>query len=173
MPDPNGPPTVLARIVSGGQTGVDRAALNVALTLGIDCGGWCPLGRKAEDGPIPDRYPVRETETTDYAERTRLNVHDSDATLALTSGTPSGGTALTLNFARDLGHPVLAIDPTDAGLANVDRVHRWIAENEVASLNVAGPRESTISGIGATATAFLYAVLRQRRPTTAQPDESA
>lgn len=83
-------------IVSGGQTGVDRAALDVALALGIPCGGWCPKGRLAEDGPLPDRYPLRETEFEGYSKRTKLNVQDSDGTLLFTRQRPSGGTKLTL-----------------------------------------------------------------------------
>ena len=83
------------RIVSGGQTGVDRAALDVAKVLRFERGGWCPKGRLAEDGRIPDDYPLRETETTDYAERTKLNVRDSDGTLILTMGPPVGGLIVT------------------------------------------------------------------------------
>ena len=88
------------KIVSGGQTGVDRAALDAALALGIPCAGWCPKGRRAEDGAIPERYPVAETESADYEERTRLNVGDADATLILASGPLSGGTGLTAETAE-------------------------------------------------------------------------
>ena len=87
-------------VVSGGQTGVDRAALDVARELGIPCGGWCPRGRRAEDGPIPEAYPVRETPSTAYPERTAWNVRDSDGTLVITRGKPRGGTALTVSLAR-------------------------------------------------------------------------
>ncbi|MEZ6054758.1 MAG: putative molybdenum carrier protein, partial [Planctomycetaceae bacterium] len=83
-------------IVSGGQTGVDRAALDVGLDLDLPCGGWCPRGRKAEDGPIDERYPLKETESAKYDVRTRRNVRDSDGTLVLTVGDPIGGTALTV-----------------------------------------------------------------------------
>lgn len=82
---------MIAEIRSGGQTGVDRAALNVAIRLGIPCGGWCPQGRLAEDGRIPLCYPLRETPTAEYAERTMWNVRDSDGTLILTWGEPAGG----------------------------------------------------------------------------------
>ena len=79
----------VARIVSGGQTGVDRAALDVAMEFGLACGGWCPRGRRAEDGPITHRYPLAETAGWDYAERTGLNVRDSDGTLVLSRGAPT------------------------------------------------------------------------------------
>jgi predicted Rossmann-fold nucleotide-binding protein len=80
---------MIPRLVSGGQTGVDRAALDVALELGVPCGGWCPKGRRAEDGRIPDCYPLTETRTGDYATRTRWNVRDSDFTLVLSWGEPT------------------------------------------------------------------------------------
>ena len=82
--------STLRRIVSGGQTGVDRAALDVGLAWGLPIGGWCPRGRTAEDGPIPARYPLRETESAKYDVRTRRNVRDSDGTLILTARRPRG-----------------------------------------------------------------------------------
>jgi Circularly permutated YpsA SLOG family len=98
------------RIVSGGQTGVDRAALDVALELGLECGGWCPRGRRAEDGEIPARYPLRETRSAGYPVRTERNVRDSDATLVLHEGRLGRGTALTAGCARRLGRPLLEVD---------------------------------------------------------------
>src|SRR3990172_4511968 len=98
------------RIVAGGQTGVDRAALDAALGLGLPCGGWCPRGRKAEDGPIDPRYPMEETPSDDYAERTEWNVRDADGTLVLTRGEPSGGTAFTIATARRGRSPLLVLD---------------------------------------------------------------
>src|SRR5437660_8666127 len=100
---------MFTKLISGGQTGVDRAALDVALELGLPCGGWCPRGRKAEDGVIPDRYPLAETPSPSYRQRTRWNVRDSDGTLILVRGRPTGGTALTLASARRLGKPVLVV----------------------------------------------------------------
>ncbi len=150
------------RIVSGGQTGVDRAALDVARALGIACGGWCPRGRRAEDGRIPDRYPLRETESRDYATRTRLNVRDSDATLVLTRGAPTGGTRLTVDVAVFAGRPVLVIDLDGDREAGLDAARRWLAETPVRTLNVAGPRESTAPGIYAEAADFLRRLLAVR-----------
>lgn len=150
-------PHSVVRVVSGGQTGVDRAALDVALALGIACGGWVPRGRKAEDGRIADRYPLREAPGPSYALRTRLNVRDSDATLVLCRGVPTGGTALTLAFAQQLGRPARIVD-LDAAEPPAE-TRRWLADARVRTLNVAGPRESTSSGIHDDAVAHLTAIL--------------
>src|SRR5437868_610576 len=115
----NGTATMIRKIISGGQTGVDRAALDVALELGIACGGWCPKGRLAEDGPIPERYPLKETNLPVYPQRTEWNVRDSDGTLVLTLGSPAkngelapegSGTALTIELARRQKKPCLVVD---------------------------------------------------------------
>lgn len=136
---------MIERLISGGQTGVDRAALDVALELGIPCGGWCPRGRRAEDGRIPARFPVEECTSRNYAVRTRLNVEASDGTLILSRGRLTGGTALTESTARQLGKPWLVIDL----VAEFDArpVEEWIVENRIRILNVAGPRESQQAGI--------------------------
>jgi predicted Rossmann fold nucleotide-binding protein DprA/Smf involved in DNA uptake len=144
------------RIVSGGQTGVDRAALDVALEIGLPCGGWCPAGRLAEDGAIPDRYPLRETPSASYPERTARNVRDSDATLILYRTKMRGGTALTARLARHHGRPCLALEIASA---DPDAIRRWLAEAGVRVLNVAGPRESEAPGIHREATALLRRVL--------------
>jgi hypothetical protein len=146
-----------SRIVSGGQTGVDRAALDVALHLGIPHGGWCPRGRRAEDGTIPAQYQLSETPSSRYAQRTAWNVRDSDATLVLCSGPPRGGTALTVRMARSLARPCLVADPAD--LAAAASLRHTLAALAVQRLNVAGPRESQHPGIGAQALAFLLALL--------------
>ena len=147
------------RIVSGGQTGVDRAALEVAQELGLPCGGWCPRGRKAEDGPIPERFPLQETASAKYDVRTRRNVRDSDGTLVLTLGDPSGGTALTVATAERLGKPLLVLDldlqPPPA------LVSEWASLHRLQTINVAGPRESTAPGIGPTAAEFLRQAFRE------------
>jgi Circularly permutated YpsA SLOG family len=148
---------MFAGIVSGGQTGVDRAALDVALQLGLDCGGWCPRGRRAEDGPIPDRYPVRETPSADYPERTEWNVCDSDGTLILARGTLQGGTALTREWAERLGKPCLVVDLNQPHGA--EEVRRWAESNRVRVLNVAGPREGDDPGIYEQAVGILRELL--------------
>lgn len=147
----------LRKIVSGGQTGVDRAALDVALARSITCGGWVPHGRRAEGGIVPARYPVRETRQPDYRHRTRRNVRCSDASLIITRGPPRGGTALTGAVARRLGRPLLVCDLER--LTDPTRVRSWLARHRVKILNVAGPRESRAPGIGRQAAAFLDAVL--------------
>ncbi len=149
---------IVAKLVSGGQTGVDRAALDTALALGIACGGWCPRGRRAEDGPIPDRYPLTESPSPFYPERTERNVRDSDGTLVLTRGRPQGGTALTLRLLQRERRPFVTADlaaPPDPA-----PVREWIARHGIRTLNVAGPRESESPGIHAAARAFLEHLLR-------------
>jgi len=145
------------RVVSGGQTGVDRAALDVARELGIAIGGWCPQGRQAEDGPIDCAYPLAETPQASYAQRTEWNVRDSDATLVLTQGEVSGGTAQTIACATRLGKPLLVLDVADPdGIATA---RSWLGANQVQVVNVAGPRESKSPGIYALARTFLRSVL--------------
>lgn len=151
----------MERIVSGGQTGVDRAALEVALALGIPHGGWCPAGRRAEDGPIPRRYQLRETPGGDYAQRTLWNVRDSDATLVLVLGGYGGGTGLTVRAARLSGKPCLVVDLQQIALPG--SVADWVREHGVRTLNVAGPRESQRPGIGALAMDFLLKELPRVR----------
>ncbi len=155
----------IERVVSGGQTGVDRAGLDAALALGLPCGGWCPRGRRAEDGPIPARYPLRETPTARYPQRTEWNVRDSDGTLVLTWGAPRGGTALTIGLARRLARPCRVVDlgppadREDEQEAVARGVRRWIEEERIRVLNIAGPRESEAPEVGERARAFLLTVL--------------
>jgi len=130
----------MKKVVSGGQTGVDRAALDAAKKLDIEIGGWCPRGRLAEDGRIVDIYPLSETPSEDYAQRTTWNVRDSDGTLVLFRDAYSGGTMLTVKLARESGKPVYENDLC-AG-ESVDRIIRWIDRNHIRTLNIAGPRES-------------------------------
>lgn len=153
----NGDPPPLPRIVSGGQTGVDRAALDVAMERGIPCGGWCPAGRAAEDGPIDARYPLRETPSADPAERTAWNVRDSDGTLLLTTAAASPGTELTAELADRMGRP-LYVARLDAP-PEAEGFRPWLRAHRFRTLNVAGPRESESPGIHAAACAYLRAVL--------------
>lgn len=149
------------KIVSGGQTGVDRAALDVALDWGLPVGGWCPRGRRAEDGTIPERYPLQETESPQYEVRTRRNVRDSDGTLVLTSGDPVGGTALTIVVAEQMRKPVYIADLNlrPSPLPVID----WLGLHRIETLNVAGPRESTLPGIRQRAAEFLTSLLDEMR----------
>ncbi len=150
------------RVVSGGQTGVDRAALDAALASGLACGGWCPAGRAAEDGVIPASYPLAETTRSDPAERTERNVRDSDATLILRRGGPSGGaspgTDLTARTARRLGRPLLVRDLSSQ--IDARAIVTWLRINRIGVLNCAGPRESEAPGIEAQARALLLEVFR-------------
>ena len=145
------------RILSGGQTGVDRAALDAAMGAGVPCGGWCPRGRKAEDGVIPARYPLTETPTDAYEQRTRWNVRDSDGTLILTEGVLGGGTALAAEVARHLGRPLLVVDLNLR--PSRQEVGEWLRSQRIAVVNIAGPRESQAPGIHARAREFLEKVL--------------
>jgi hypothetical protein len=137
-------PAPLVKIVSGGQTGVDRAGLDAGLDAGLAVGGWCPSGRLAEDGVIPARYPLREMVRPGYPPRTRQNVLDSDATLILSDAEPTGGTRLTMVFARKLAKPFLVAAPDTADPAVLAA---WLADHRVGVLNVAGPKESKRPGI--------------------------
>jgi len=150
---------MLRKIASGGQTGVDRAALDAALGCGFPCGGWCPKGRLAEDGAIPPLYPLRETPDPDYAQRTMWNVRDSDGTLVLTWGPPTEGTAFTIDVARSLHKECLVIDLADE-TGTVQDVWTWIQANGIRVLNVAGPRASKSPEIYAAARVFVEHLLR-------------
>lgn len=133
----------LRKIVSGGQTGVDRGALDAALESHFPCGGWCPPGRLAEDGVIPARYPLTELERGGYRERTVRNVLDSDATAILFQGEIEGGTGHTRQCCLESGKPLLLIDA--ARKSTIDaaaEISAFIAREDIAVLNVAGPRSS-------------------------------
>jgi hypothetical protein len=145
-------------IISGGQTGADRAALDFAIEYGIAHGGWCPRGRLAEDGRIDARYRLKETPSRGYAERTEWNVRDSDATVVFTIGPQvSGGTALTVEIAARLDRPCLHL-AEQSGTAASDHARKlldFLATHAVGRLNVAGPRASQEPKIAA----FVHDVL--------------
>ncbi|RMH03635.1 MAG: molybdenum cofactor carrier [Nitrospirae bacterium] len=151
--------TRLRRIISGGQSGVDRAALDAAIDCGLQVGGWCPRGRKAEDGPLPLRYPLKETPSPHPAQRTAWNVREADGTLIFSPSPLSGGTALTLKIASRLQKPCLLISLEHP--LSPQRVCSWIDGHGIATLNVAGPRESSCPGIYQHAYHFLRRVFQR------------
>jgi hypothetical protein len=133
----------IERIVSGGQTGVDRGALDAALEFNFPCGGWCPADRMAEDGAIPVIYPLTVLPNAGYPERTRQNALDSDGTVILAPGRLTGGTRLTQMFCSRLNRPCLLIDASSTSDLNaVAEVARFVGDRGIRILNVAGPRES-------------------------------
>lgn len=135
------------KIISGGQTGVDRAALDAAIKHGIECSGWCPAGRLDEFGRIPDRYPLKELEQGSFADRTLRNVKDSDATVIIYFERLRGGTAQTVQFCLEQKRPHLVIDA--ATISAQDAVKSMVAlvrEKNIKTLNVAGPRQSEWPG---------------------------
>lgn len=148
---------MVARIISGGQTGVDRGALEAAIALGLEHGGWCPRGRRAEDGRVPERYCLRETESARYDVRTEFNVVEADATLIIHRGPLSAGTALTRKLAQRRGKPFAQIDLTRHIPA--EEIREWLAQLGVRTLNVAGPRESSSPGIERAAELLLIRLL--------------
>jgi predicted Rossmann fold nucleotide-binding protein DprA/Smf involved in DNA uptake len=138
---------MIEKIVSGGQSGVDRAALDFAIERGIPHGGYCPRGRRSETGAIPERYKLTETESRRYTARSKLNVFQSDGTLIVCRGAPKGGTLLTLDCCGRLDRPVFVVDPTSP--PDPSAFAAWLRRHGIATLNVAGPRESEAPGIGA------------------------
>lgn len=149
------------KIVSGGQTGVDRAALDAALACGLPVGGWCPAGRRAEDGGIPARYPLVETPSEKYPQRTSWNVRDSDATLILTLRELDSGSRLTARIAERLGKPCV-VASLNAHPDTIRLAELFPTTLDEVVLNIAGPRESRCPGIYARSFGFLVTLLRQR-----------
>ncbi len=149
-------------IVSGGQTGVDRGALDAALGCGARIAGWCPRGRRAEDGRLPARYTLQETPSSRYAQRTRWNVRDSDATLIISPKCPAGGTAFTIECAADYAKPVwlASLRTASAVEMHLPRIEEWIRKLQIVRLNVAGPRGSELPAAYSLSHAFVSALLR-------------
>ncbi len=131
------------KIISGGQTGVDRAALDVALRHGIEAGGWCPAGRLDEFGRIPDQYPVQELAVDGFTERTLQNVKDSDGTVIIYPGKLGGGTEQTVCFCMELQRPHQIIDASKISAEDAaNLIADFLRKHKVDVLNVAGPRQS-------------------------------
>ena len=159
----------LARIVSGGQTGVDQAALRAAQAVGLNCGGWCSPGRVCDDGLIPSQFPLRETPQersptapdVPRSQRTEWNVRDSDATLVFQpagANAHDAGTEWTIQCARSLGKPLLICNPSDAKV--VEQIVAWLRRAPSPTLTVAGPSERATPGIGATVERLLTEVFQ-------------
>ncbi len=140
----------LEKLISGGQTGADRAALDVAIRHGFPHGGWCPKGRKAEDGPIGGQYTLFETPSANYLQRTEWNVRDSDGTVVFTlAKEASGGSLRTIEFARKHKKPCLHISPFSNGYMDPALpLQQFVAEYGIKRLNIAGSRESKEPGVG-------------------------
>lgn len=154
----------LVKVISGGQTGADRAALDAALACGVAIGGWVPKGRKAEDGRISDTYSLIEMPTVDYPARTRKNIEESDATFVLTTAKQSPGTVLTLRLCKEIGKPFWTIAADMKLTKNVVMItKRWIDIGDFKTLNVAGPRESKCPGIYKAAYDFLIQVFGEKK----------
>jgi hypothetical protein len=154
---------ILKKIISGGQAGVDRGALEAALELGLEHGGFVPRGRRAEDGRVPERFQLIETPSDQYPPRTAMNVKLGDGTLLLFHGkaalAKSRGTKLTLQMLVDQEKPWWACDPRLEGHA--ERAAVWIASHHIEVLNVAGPRESKCPGIQEEARRFVRMVFER------------
>lgn len=146
---------MIRKVISGGQTGVDRAGLDAAANAGIPIGGYCPKGRRAEDGIIPERYPLIEMESPESCYRTEKNVIESDGTLILNKGILSEGTKLTLDYTIKHGKPSLVVQLDAEQILEPANVIRWIKGQDIKILNIAGPRESK-QPEGIYAEAFVY-----------------
>lgn len=149
------------KIISGAQTGADRAAIDTAINLGLEYGGSIPKGRKAEDGPISQKYSnLTELSTSDYKVRTEKNVTDADATIIFTIGKPTGGTLVTVNYVKKHRKPYLLLDLKDKSDKEViKQIKEWLYKNRPDILNIAGPRESKSPGIYEMVTIILKEAL--------------
>ena len=155
------------RIISGGQTGIDQIALDAAIESGIEHGGWCPKGRLAEDGTIPEKYQLKESASKNYAVRTEKNIIESDGTLVLYWGKATGGTNLTIRLAAKHDKPCKCLDFQIFEPAVfpdvVEQTNQWIASHEIVTLNIAGPRKSNSPELAAYVYPFLIDLFRSHR----------
>lgn len=151
--------TKIIKVVSGGQTGADRGALDAAISLGVGHGGWCPRGRRAEDGRVPDVYDLTETPEAGYVQRTALNVRDSSATLILHTGLMGPGSQATSRTARQAGRPWLVVDI--ARPLALSAALGWLRDMITPVLNVAGSRESGSPGIQVASREFVSSLLKE------------
>ena len=162
---------LISKIISGGQTGADRAALDVAIELGIPHGGWIPKGRKTEAGPLPEKYQLREMPTEIHPGRTEKNVLDSDGTLILSHGRLTGGSAVTDRLAAKYGRPFLHIDLNKVNAFRAaETITDWITEHGISILNVAGPRASKDPQIYDSVKRVLITVLNLDHIRSDMPD---
>lgn len=161
----SGPKLPVKMIISGGQTGVDRTALEVAIELNIPHGGWCPHGRLAEDGPIAAHFKLKETESRWYYVRTELNVKEATGTLILYRGKLTSGTALTHKYAKRHNKPCLSLDLENEATADLAaRIRAWLIDKKIQILNIAGPRASSAPGIADKVRGVLLELFRSSLP---------
>ena len=157
----------LHRIVSGGQTGADRAALDVSLKLGFPCGGWCPADRQADDGPLPPTYPLTELASGGYRQRTIRNVKESDGTVLFFFASPVGGTELTLKTCIRLTKPHLLVDASDVPPSQAAAtLLKFTQQESIGVLNVAGPSERRTPGTYSYVREVIQMLLERHRAGT-------
>jgi hypothetical protein len=152
----------ISKIISGGQTGADRAALDFAIETNIPHGGWIPKGRRTEEGPLADKYQLRERPDRSYAKRTEQNILDSDGTLIISHGMLSrfSGSVLTRRLAKKHHRPWIHVDMNEISIQEAaDKIREWLKENDIKVLNVAGPRASKNTRIYKTSLKVLKATI--------------
>lgn len=164
---------MIKKIISGGQTGADRAALDTAIKLNILHGGWLPKGRLTEDGPLPEKYQLKEIDSSSYPKRTEQNVIDSDGTLIFSHGELIGGSKLTQEFAEKHSRPFLHVDLNQTISFDAARdISSWIRENSIETLNVAGPRASSDPNIYQAVTDILEALFYLTLMEAGKPEKA-
>ena len=157
---------MIVRIISGGQTGADRAAIDFAIEHNIPYSGWIPRGRKAEDGRLSEKYRLKEMPTDSYPKRTEMNIQDSDGTLIISHGKLTGGSALTRELAKRYKKPWIHLDMNKLSLSEAsDILQAWMKKNQVNNLNVAGPRASKDPMIYETTFDVLESALAKKSTT--------